>query len=82
MGMKPCYIGLDGGSTYLKAAILRDGIVLDTMVRSTGIDNNGTAVKIVEELCMRNGVEKKRRGLYHGDRLQPQSTGYRRRRYL
>ena len=33
------YIGLDGGSTYLKAALLKDRLVIDTMVCSTGIDN-------------------------------------------
>ena len=39
------YIGLDGSSTYLKAALIGDGHIIDTMVRSTGIDNNGTAKK-------------------------------------
>ena len=48
------YIGLDGGSTYLKAALIGNGRVMDTMVRSTGIDNNGTAKKIAAELCKRN----------------------------
>jgi activator of 2-hydroxyglutaryl-CoA dehydratase len=37
------YIGLDGGSTYLKAALLKDRLVIDTMVCSTGIDNNRAA---------------------------------------
>ena len=36
------YAGLDGGSTYLKAALIdQNGRVLHTGVTSTGIDNNG-----------------------------------------
>ena len=50
------YIGLDGGSTYLKAAMIGNGRVIDTMVRSTGIDNNGTAKSLAEELCRKNAV--------------------------
>ena len=53
------YIGLDGGSTYLKAAMLSDGAVVDTLVRNTGIDNNGTAKKLVKELCVRNHVSQR-----------------------
>ena len=60
--MSKVYIGLDGGSTYLKAAMLRDGKVADTMVRNTGIDNNGTAKKLVEELCARNGIGQREIG--------------------
>ena len=58
--MKKYYIGLDGGSTYLKAAMIRkseDGIeVIDTMIKGTGIDNDGNSRKLVAELCGRNGV--------------------------
>ena len=50
------YIGLDGGSTYLKAALIGGGRVIDTMVRSTGIDNDGTARRLSSELCSRNGI--------------------------
>lgn len=50
------YIGLDGGSTYLKAAMIGNGRVIDTMVRSTGIDNNGTARTLAQELCRKNAV--------------------------
>ena len=31
--MKKYYIGLDGGSTYLKAALIGNGRVIDTMVQ-------------------------------------------------
>ena len=54
--MKQYYVGLDGGSTYLKAALLKDGSVADTMVCSTGIDNSGSAKKLLRELCERNGI--------------------------
>lgn len=57
--MSKYYIGLDGGSTYLKAAMLSDGKVLDTLVRNTGIDNNGTAKKLVQELCDRNHITQR-----------------------
>ena len=50
------YIGLDGGSTYLKAALIGNNQVIDTMVRDTGIDNDGTARKLVHELCENNGI--------------------------
>ena len=60
--MKRYYIGLDGGSTYLKAAIISKDEntvrVEDTMVRGTGIDNDGTARKLVKELCDNNGVKE------------------------
>ncbi|SDA19729.1 CoA-substrate-specific enzyme activase, putative [Ruminococcus sp. YE71] len=49
-------IGLDGGSTYLKAALIGKGRVIDTEVRNTGIDNDGTARKLASELCSRNGI--------------------------
>ncbi len=45
------YLGLDGGSTYLKAAFLKDGKVINTVVLPTGIDNSETAKKIVAALC-------------------------------
>ena len=57
--MSKYYIGLDGGSTYLKAAMIRDRKVVDTLVRGTGIDNNGTAKKLVAELCERQGITEK-----------------------
>ncbi len=52
------FIGFDGGSTYLKAALLKDRCVLDTMVCSTGIDNNGAAARLLAELCARAGINR------------------------
>ena len=45
------YAGLDGGSTYLKAALIDErGKVLRTGVTSTGIDNNGAAKRLLAQL--------------------------------
>ncbi len=50
------FIGLDGGSTYLKAALIGGRKVIDVMVKNTGIDNDRTAGLLAQELCRRNGV--------------------------
>lgn len=61
--MQRYYIGLDGGSTYLKAAMIDgQGNVVDTMVRNTGIDNNGTASTLVDALCQRRRISRKQVG--------------------
>ena len=68
--MRRYYIGLDGGSTYLKAAMIDErGIVVDTMVRNTGIDNSGTATALVDALCRRGGIDRRQVG-------QIMATGY------
>ena len=51
------YAGLDGGSTYLKAALLDgSGKVLATEVVSTGIDNNGAAERLLDRMKRALGV--------------------------
>ncbi len=61
--MRRYYIGLDGGSTYLKAALIdARGTVIDTMVRNTGIDNSGTAAALVDALCQRCGITRQQVG--------------------
>lgn len=52
------YIGLDGGSTYIKAAMLRGKEVVDIQVRSTGISNNETATKLVDEMIASAGIKR------------------------
>ena len=52
------YIGLDGGSTYIKAALLKGKEVVDTQVRSTGISNNETATKLVDEMIAGAGIKR------------------------
>ena len=56
--MSKYYLGLDGGSTYLKAVLLKDGNVTDTVVKPTGIDNNTTAKQIVEDLCRKHDIDR------------------------
>ncbi|MBQ1354054.1 MAG: benzoyl-CoA reductase, partial [Ruminococcus sp.] len=51
------YAGLDGGSTYLKAALLDEHKrVIRTGVTSTGIDNNTSAKKLLAKLMSESGV--------------------------
>lgn len=52
------YVGFDGGSTYLKAALFDGSRVIDIMVSGTGIDNNGLSQRMLEELCARNGISR------------------------
>ena len=53
------YAGLDGGSTYLKAALLDEHKrVIRTGVTSTGIDNNSAAKKLLEKLMHESNVNR------------------------
>ncbi|MBI4856262.1 MAG: benzoyl-CoA reductase [Acetobacterium woodii] len=52
------YAGLDGGSTYTKAALICDNQVVDAMVTNTGIDNNGSASALIEKMCQRRGINR------------------------
>ena len=52
------FAGLDGGSTYLKAALIDGtGRVLGTGVVSTGIDNNGAAGKLLGKMTRELGID-------------------------
>lgn len=61
--MSKYYIGLDGGSTYLKAALIGNGRVIDTRVKNTGINNNEAAKQLAAQMCEENG-------------LRPEDIGY------
>ncbi len=53
------YAGLDGGSTYLKAALIDEHRrVLRTGVTNTGIDNNGAAKRLLARLLSDIGVNR------------------------
>ena len=53
------YAGLDGGSTYLKAAVIDGNArVLRTGVVSTGIDNNHAADLLLHRMCEELGAGK------------------------
>lgn len=64
------YAGLDGGSTYLKAALITgDGRVLKTGVCGTGIDNSGAAAALLAKLAQEVGIRI-------GDIAYTMATGY------
>ncbi len=48
--MSDYYLGFDGGSTYIKAALICDNKVVAVKVMPTGIDNDATAEKMLEFL--------------------------------
>jgi len=52
------YIGLDGGSTYIKAALICDKKLIDTQICSTGIANNNAAVELINNMLSRAGISR------------------------
>ncbi len=44
-------IGLDGGSTYVKAALLKDNEIKAVDVSSSEINNNRSAIELINKLC-------------------------------
>jgi predicted CoA-substrate-specific enzyme activase len=53
------YAGIDGGSTYIKVALIdQNGAIMDTVVNSTGIDNSGTAEKMLAVLTERAQITR------------------------
>jgi len=44
-------IGLDGGSTYIKAALIEDNKIKAVDVSSSGINNNRSAINLINKLC-------------------------------
>jgi predicted CoA-substrate-specific enzyme activase len=53
------FAGLDGGSTYLKAALInQNDVVIATLVNNTGIDNAGNAEKMIYDLAQRAKINR------------------------
>lgn len=52
------YAGIDGGSTYLKAALICGDQVVGTKVCNTGIDNNGAAERLLNDLCAEKNIDR------------------------
>lgn len=50
------YLGLDAGSTYLKAALIKDSCILRTELLPTGIDCEKTAAKLLKKICADAGI--------------------------
>ncbi len=63
------YAGIDGGSTYVKAALIQGDTVVGTKVCNTGIDNNGAAERLLDELCAEQQITR-------GDVAYIMATGY------
>lgn len=55
---KNYYAGIDGGSTYVKAALIDDNGVVGTMITNTGIDNSGSAERLIKDLAKSAGIER------------------------
>lgn len=55
---KNYYAGIDGGSTYIKAALIDDEGVVGTMITSSGIDNAGAAERLIKDLAKSVGIER------------------------
>ena len=66
------FIGLDGGSTYVKGALISSNRILGTKVLPSGIDNNKVVEKLIHELLMNANISRK-------NVLRITSTGYSRR---
>ena len=70
--MKKYYLGLDAGSTYLKAALIENDSIVCTELLPTGINCEETAVKLLEKMCDDKNIMK-------SDILAITATGYSRR---
>lgn len=55
---KRYFMGIDGGSTYIKIALITDGEVVNTLVTSTGIENNAIADRMINEICEQLGIQR------------------------
>ena len=52
------FAGLDGGSTYLKAALISERGIVGTKVISTGIDNSGNAERLIFSLAQEAEIKR------------------------
>lgn len=70
--MNAYYVGMDAGSTYMKAALLQDGRVADVQLRPTRINSEKTAGELLDALCTGQGIAR-------ADIARVTATGYGRR---
>ena len=52
------FAGIDAGSTYVKAALIQGEKIIATALANTGIDNSGTATRLLDELASNNGINR------------------------
>lgn len=56
--MQNYFAGIDGGSTYIKAAVVSKDEVVMTKIANTGIDNSGSAKRLLEEMAAELGTSQ------------------------
>ncbi len=54
--MKEYFVGIDGGSTYIKAAMICGNKVVMTKIANTGIDNAGSAKRLLHDMAKEQGI--------------------------
>ncbi|MCD7717672.1 MAG: acyl-CoA dehydratase activase [Lachnospiraceae bacterium] len=52
------YAGIDGGSTYIKTALIQGDQVVGTRASGSGIDNSAIAERLLQELCRERGISR------------------------
>ncbi|MCR5608825.1 MAG: acyl-CoA dehydratase activase [Lachnospiraceae bacterium] len=52
------FVGIDGGSTYIKAAMIKDDQVVMTHLTNTGIDNSNSAKRLLNEMIQKSGISR------------------------
>lgn len=70
--MKRYYVGMDVGSTYIKAALLQNDQMMDVQLRPTGIDSEKTVAELLNTICEKQGITR-------ADIMRVTATGYGRR---
>jgi predicted CoA-substrate-specific enzyme activase len=52
------YAGIDGGSTYLKVALIDDNGIVTVKVNNTGIDNSNLAEEMIDNILSDNNINR------------------------
>lgn len=56
--MSEYFVGIDGGSTYLKAAMICGDEIVMTRITNTGIDNSGSAKRLLNEMAAMQQIQR------------------------
>lgn len=56
--MSDYYVGIDAGSTYMKAALISEVGVIKTCILPTGIDCEVTAAKLLQQICEEAAIKQ------------------------
>lgn len=52
------FAGIDAGSTYIKAALIKDDSIVDVAIANTGIDNSKIATNLLNTLLTSNSINR------------------------